>query len=311
MPKSARSELVNLDLVEAELVDDTALAVVDADVVYDGIVYDLDDALYHAHHALSSTQVKWLDNCPAIYKHNKENAQPHIKAFDLGTAAHTMVLGTGSQVVCIPDNLLSGEHRTVSSTAAKKWVAEARAGGFTPIKQVEFKQVLAMAESVLAHPEARRRLEGGTSEVSVFAHDGDTDLDLRCRFDRLDDQLRWALDLKTSADAGTPNAFGRTVWKRGYHLSRAHYLDTLQLVTGQRPEMLFIVVEKDAPYLTSVHRLSNDQIEMGETGARAARARLRACLNLDLWPGRDSGIQVTETPMGQVYDFQDRYGRGD
>ena len=268
----------------------------------EGIVHGLPEADYHADPALSSTQVKWLIETPAHYRWNLDHPQEHKTTFDLGSAVHTKVLGTGWDVVEI-------QFENWTTKPAREARDAAYADGLIPILSKDLAVIDLMAESVLTHPEARARFEDTQPEVSVFATEPATGLGLRCRFDRLRDDLRWAVDLKTSTSAATKSAFGKTVWNYGYHVSRAHYLDTVELVTGERPEMLFVVVEKNPPYLTGVFRLSNDQIQMGETQARAARAELRWCLDNDTWPGRASGVQITETPMGQVYEFTDRYER--
>lgn len=272
-----------------------------------GLVPDLDEETYHSHPALSSTQVKWLLDSPARYRYNLDHAQPFKKAFDVGSAVHARVLGTGWEVVEIPDALLSGANRSISSGEAKTWVAEARAANLIPLKSTELAEVNAMAEAVLADRDARNLLQGGRPELSVFAHDDEYDVDLRCRFDYLGDELLSAVDVKTVAGKSTRAAFSKVVADRGYDVSAAHYLDTLETATGARPQMAFVVVEKDPPYFTAVFELSPDELEMGEKEARSARAKLAACRWADLWPHRASGIQITEAPMYRIYEHIDRF----
>jgi hypothetical protein len=283
------------------------LEVVDAELVYDGIVYDLPEIDYHSHPALSSTQVKWMLDSPARYRWNLDHPQPYKKAYDVGSAVHALVLSTGWEAVEIPDHLLSGANKAVSSNEAKAWVAKARDANQIPLKASELAEVNAIAESVLADPDARAALEGASSEVSVFAHDPAYGVDLRCRFDALRDDLSLAVDLKTMAGRSTKAGFSKVVADLKYDVSHEHYLDTLELATGERPPKQYIVVEKDPPYFTAVFVLSDDEIEMGRKEARSARAKLAACRAADIWPHRPRGIQTTEAPMRRIYDHIDRF----
>lgn len=281
--------------------------IIDAEIVYDGIVYDLPEEAYHSHAALSSTQVKWLLDSPARYQYNLTHPQPFKKAFDEGSAVHALVLGTGWEVVTIPDELLSGANKAISSDKAKAWVANARDNMQIPLKAHEVRKVEAIAAAVWADPDAMRALEGTRSEVSVFATDPDTGVDLRCRFDALRDDLSLAVDLKTMAGSATKAGFSKAVADLHYDVSHEHYLDTLELATGERPPKLYIAVEKDPPYFTAVFRLSDDEIEMGRKEARAARRTLAACRLADYWPHRRAGIQTTEAPMRRIYEHIDRF----
>lgn len=276
------------------------------EVAYDGIVHDLPEELYHAHSSLSSTQVKWLLESPARYRYNLDHTQPHKKAYDVGSAVHAKVLGTGWGVVEIPAEKLS-KAGTIGTDAARAFIAEARTKSLIPLKAAEVAEVNAIAESVLRDPDARRALERTQAEVSVFATDPDTGVALRCRFDALHEDLDLAVDLKTMAGRSTKAGFSKQVADMHYDVSHEHYLDTLELATGVRPPKLYIVVEKNPPYFTAVFRLSADEIEMGRKDARSARALLAACRTADTWPHRRYGVQTTEPPMYRIYDHIDRH----
>lgn len=266
-----------------------------------GIVYDVDERTYHAHPALSSTQVKHFIDSPALYRWHLKHPREDTAAFDLGSAVHAKVLGVGWGI----EGLDYPNWLTKAAQAARK---EAREAGLIPMLTHELEVVHAMTEAVLANRDAARLLTGGRPEVSVFSTDPHTGIDMRCRFDYLHDDHRLAVDLKTTAGKASIAGFSDAVAKYGYDVSRAHYLDTIEFATGERPEMVFVVVEKEPPFLTGVFRLSDDEIHMGTVEARAARAKLRACLDTDIWPGRPSGIQITKAPMWRIYQHQDRYG---
>ena len=62
------------------------------------LIYDLPEADYHAHPALSSTGARRLlrPGCPALFDWERQHPRPATEAMKLGRAAHREVLGVGS-----------------------------------------------------------------------------------------------------------------------------------------------------------------------------------------------------------------------
>jgi hypothetical protein len=162
-----------------------------------------------------------------------------------------------------------------------------------------------MTEAVLAHPTARALFEqDGMAEASVFATDPDTGVNLRARFDYL---ASICVDLKTTAKEASAAGFARSVANFGYDVQRGHYLPTLELATDEVREMVFVVVETEAPHLVAVHQLDRDFADMGLKKARRARELFAECTASGVWPGYPSDVQLVIPPMYAVYDFQDNY----
>lgn len=254
-----------------------------------GIVLDLDEQEYHAHPALSSTQARKLLDSPARYKWDRDHPQAPKKEFDLGTAVHSKVLGTGAPTVAIPDELLAS-NGAASTAAAKAWIAEQRAAGKTPVKAAVAQQVDDMTEAVLAHPIARSLFEQpGDAEASVFATDPETGVAMRSRFDFLPDFTApepTAVDLKTSAKGAAPEDFARTVANFGYHVQEWWYLHQYGLVTGDfTMPMKFVVAEVEPPYLVGVYSLAPEFAEIAAAKGRRALETYAACVAADEFPG--------------------------
>lgn len=275
---------------------------------YNGIVLNLDETTYHAHPALSSTEARVILDSPAKYRWKKDNPpliDPSDK-FDVGSAVHAKVLGAGYpvEVLDFPD------YRTKAAQQARD---EARATGLVPILKGKYVEVEAMAESVLAHPTARALFDQpGHAEASVFADvDG---VPVRARFDFLPEQgerRRIAVDLKTTVDASV-KAFEKSVASYGYDVQRAWYIDALDVVTGpmphgMEPEMVFVAVEKEPPYLVAVHQLSMQWAEMGHTKAGRARELYAACTASGVWPGYSNEVQMLTPPVWSVFEFEETY----
>lgn len=269
-----------------------------------GIVHDLPDHVYHSRPELSSTQARLLLDSPAKYKYSLTHPQPHKDAFDLGTAVHTKVLGTGSQTVVLdfPD------FRTKAAREARD---EAREAGLVVISPAQSEQVDGMAEAVLAHPTGRVLFEqAGHAEASVFATDLNTGVDLRARFDFLPDLNATnpvAVDLKTTAKAASEAEFTKTVANFQYDVQDMHYEHTLALATGAEIPFVFVVVETEAPYLVAVHQLPLIWREMGAAKARRAREIYAECMATSEWPGYPVDVQLLTPPTWLIYQHEEQY----
>ncbi len=269
-----------------------------------GIITGLSEADYHAHPAFSSTQAKRLLESPARFKWKLDHPDKPKNEFDFGSAAHSKVLGTGYEIVPIPENLLAA-NGAISTAAARAFVAEVRAEGKIPVKAHVAAEVDALAEAVLAHPTARTLLEqAGTAEASVFSTCPETGVQLRARFDYL---APICVDLKTIGTTASGTDFAKNAASYGYDVQSGHYLDTLEYATGERRELVFIVVEAAAPHLVAVHRFNLEFNEMGRVKAMAARRFWRECNETGVWPGYGDDITTVSPPGWAVREFEEQY----
>lgn len=259
-----------------------------------GVIYDMPEAEYHAHPALSSTQARWLLDSPARYRHNLTHREEKVD-YDVGHALHAKVLGVGSPVIAYPDEHLTPSGNVSTKAATVAWASEQRAAGLVPVAPDAMAGVDAMAEAALAHPEARAILEAaGHSEVSVFATDPDTGVDVRARIDRLSDDF--AVDVKTTRGTADRIGFGREAAKLDYPVQAAWYLDALCWVGIEDVDWRFIVIEKAAPHLVAVHALDDVTLLTATERAKRAREIYAECVAADRWPGYPEEILTTYMP---------------
>jgi hypothetical protein len=252
-----------------------------------GIHTDLSNDAYHADKtSLSSSGARKLlpPSCPAKFRYEQDNPQPHKKTFDYGNAAHMKVLGRGPKLILV-------DHDTWNSKAAKTEVAEARAQGGIPLKQHEIDMVDAMAAAIRQHPLAAALLEPayGAPEQSGFWIDGPTGIRRRVRFDWLPSIQSGRLiipDYKTAADASN-DAFQKALDNYGYNQQTAWYEEAAMALElgGQDTELLFIVQEKTAPYLVNVVGIDYFAREIGRAKNRAAIETFAECTASGIWPG--------------------------
>ncbi|GAA4175985.1 PD-(D/E)XK nuclease-like domain-containing protein [Gryllotalpicola koreensis] len=260
----------------------------------------MSEAEYHARPELSSTEARRILDSPAKYRWFKDHPQKHESFFDAGSSVHAKVLGTGYGVVEL-------DYPDWRTKAAQQERDDVRAEGKIPMLKKDMVEVNLMSESVLAHPIARALFEQpGQAEASVFYTDPLTGVDMRARFDYLPhptDRRRVATDLKTTSGKADPSGFAKSAASYGYDVQRGHYLETLE----DDSELVFVVVEKEPPYLVGVHQLAPEFASMGEVKAKRARELFAECTASGKWPGYPEQVQLVTAPVWSVYEFQDKY----
>lgn len=278
-----------------------------------GIHYGLDEHTYHASDALSSTGARRLLDSPARFNYWRTHQEPGRQSFDVGTAAHTKILGIGAGTIAYPDEHITTSGAVSTKAATIAWADEQRANGLTPIAPAQAAKVDGVAEAVLAHPTARRLLEQqGNPEASVFATDPDTGVNMRARYDFLPEFEQAngvCVDLKTTSKSASAAGFTRSVADYGYDVQAAWYEHTLELaVDWQDLPFAFIVVETEAPHLVGVHTLDIEWQQMGDAKVRRALETYAECDKTGNWPGYPTDTQLISPPNWLVYQHEDQYG---
>lgn len=261
-----------------------------------GIYPGITNADYHADPALGSTSLKTLaTRTPAHYQHDLRHPKSS-DAFDLGTAAHSLILEGDESGVEVWD------FPAWTTKVAKESREESRAAGKIPMLTKDWQQVQAMRDAVMAQAIAHAAFTGHKAEQSVFwDEDG---LTLKCRPDAW--QPGALIDLKTTRDAN-PNEFGKIAHEYGYHQSAAHYIDGVKAATGEELPFHFVLVEKTAPYLVSVVELDVEAVNIGRALNKRAKRIYRECAETNTWPGYPTTEPVT-LPLWAIYQSEELLG---
>lgn len=251
--------------------------------VYSADELSLDD--YHRDVApggsLSSSGARALldPGCPAQFDHDRKRPQLAKKEFEIGTAAHSMLLGTGADLVVV-------DAEKWTTNAAKAEVLAIRAEGKIPLKQSDMDKVTAMVAAVRAHHQAGPLFApGGIAEQSLYWTDPATGVTCRCRPDYLQQypDLTLCVDLKTAAKAD-PTAVSKAIAERNYHMQDAWYIDGIQAVTGQQARFVLVFVSKTAPYLITVREISEADRAIGRAKNQRALRTYAECERNGEWP---------------------------
>jgi hypothetical protein len=245
---------------------------------------DLTAEQYHADRtSVSSSGLRALlaPGCPAQFKYDRDNTKPAKREFDLGHAAHKLVLGEGPEfeVIDFPD---------YKKKDAQLQRDDAYAAGLVPLLPKEHEQVQAMADAIRQHPIAGGLFAPGSgrAELSIYWTDRDTGVRCRVRPDWLKQMpgLALAVDYKTAKDA-SPDAASRAIKDHSYHQQDAFYTDGIwAALDPEDVRFIFVFQSKTAPYLITVRELADQDREIGRARNNRALRIYAECEATGVWP---------------------------
>jgi hypothetical protein len=257
-------------------------------------VLDMPNDLYQAHAALSSSGAKKLlpPSCPAIFDYERRHGEQHKREYDIGSAAHTLLLGSGPEPFVID----AADYKT---KAAREQRDAAYERGDVPLLPHEFDAVQEMVALVRQHPRAGEMLAEGRAEQSLFWTDPVTGVPCRARLDWLRDDC--VVDFKTSPSVA-PGYIAKAVAEFGYHTQAAFYLAGsvhLELVPPDAP-FYFIFQSKVPPHLVKVVELDDVALKIGHERMSLALEIFRDCTESGIWPGFGDDIELISLPAWEV-----------
>jgi hypothetical protein len=242
----------------------------------------------------SNSSLKPILRSAAHYVHNRDNPMEDKPHFRLGSAIHCAIL----EPLRFKDEYVVSQvfdGRTKEGKAAKAEFEAAHQGKFI-ITDADMEAINGIAENVAYHDDAMKLLKAGTSEVSYFWQDPETDIWMR---GRADSESRFAtLDIKSTDDA-SPKGFVKSCAKFSYDMQAAIYTDARSIVTGESKPFAFLAVEKKAPYSIGLYVASKEMLASGLVQYREALRRLveyRANPDARLGYQPDGVIQEIEWP---------------
>lgn len=229
----------------------------------------------------------------AWYQHpalNPGGQREEREAFDIGHAAHALLLEGEARVVIID----AKDYRTVTAREERD---AAYARGLTPILAHRWQDVQAMADAVVNQLDDHlipRPLTDGIPEQTLVWQEGETWC--KARLDWLALDYRTVDDLKTTENAN-PDHFTRgPLFALGYDVQAAWYLRGVKAVTGVDAEFRFVVCETRPPYAVSVIGLGPDVLQLAEKKILRALELWRECLRTGRWPGYPSRTVTAQLP---------------
>lgn len=218
--------------------------------------------------------------------------------FDLGSAAHALLLEGNAAKICVID---AADWRT---KAAKEQREEARANGLLPVLKKHDYAMRAMvkaARDFLASSELAGILDDGEPELTVTWQEGETRL--RSRLDWLTTDRAVILDYKTCANA-EPNAFIRNMGAMGYDMQDAFYTRGME-AHGEKPIFVFLAQEIEPPYACSLISLSNMFLEVANAKVDRAIKTWADCMASGHWPAYPRQVCYAEPPNWMMREHEE------
>jgi len=246
----------------------------------------LSAADYHADKTrISKHGLDLIHRAPALYDHERLSPpREQTPAMRIGELVHLAVLEPDvyrSTVAILPEGL---DRRTKAGKEEYAALAAQHANLVTP---AEARDLIGMSDA--ARMVADHLLRDATVEETVHWERAGAP----CK-SRIDGRKgRFVFDLKTAADATT---FARDAFRYRYHVQAAFYLDALRACGEEAMEFAFIVVEKTAPYLSTVFWVDPDAIDAGRLAYLNDIKTYLQCLETDYWPGLPDEQTLTLPP---------------
>lgn len=275
-------------------------------------IYDMESHEYHADPcpevSLSSTGIKRLleypfEGCPALFKYLLDNPEPPKDVWDIGKAAHTLLLGKGEKVVVV-------EADAWRTKEAKSQRDSAREKGHTPLLRKNYEQVQAMIAQAHKEPTVKALFKGGEAEKVLIWWDDEFKLWCRGMLD-YSHPAQIVSDYKTCASAH-PESIQRALFSYGYYVQAAFYLEGVKaLGIMENPGFVFLFQEKKEPYLTLPVQVDKEGLDWGAVVVRKAKMLLRECLDNDTWPSYNKGKLFTAClPKYALYGLEEAHEAG-
>lgn len=192
---------------------------------------------YRQQRGISKSDLDLIHQSPALLEWARNAPTVGSDEVELGTHVHCAILEP--DVFADTYRKASAGGRTAADKARVEAFAEhCKASGKICLDADTYNMVIAMRDSVLAHPTARDLLTGdGISESSIFGElEG---VRVKCRPDRLIRERNILVDVKKVDDI---DHIARSIQKFRYYVQAAFYSDIYEQWTGHKPRFIFVAV---------------------------------------------------------------------
>jgi hypothetical protein len=245
---------------------------------------------------LSSSAVRHVLRSPAHYRAWVEaganDADTPAQAF--GSAFHCALLEPdrfSTAYALAPD--FGDQRYKVNKQARQDWIAEHP--GVLELSETEARRIEGMTRAVRANPLAAGLLRKVHTEATIRWRDDVTGVACKARPDAVDDDITYAVDVKTCEDA-RPEPFARSVFNYDYHGQHAHVCDGFRVLGAPLRNYLILAIEKDPPYAHAIYTIDAAAEAAAMRKRAQALATLRRCIDAGEWPAYPYDITELHLP---------------
>ena len=287
---------------------------------------ELSNEAYHSGPGISKSQLDYIAKEPALLQWSRSAPRDTEAktAVDLGDALHAILLEperfeaeyccdfeppenalvttdqlkahldkigadykkSGTKAVLEAACLEADPDAPVASALRAAW--EKQVAGRHVFSRDEWRKLMLMKASVMAHPTGRALLEdeGGINEASLYWRDAETGVLCRCRPDRIVPRYKIVLDVKSTADI---DKFERSLFDYRYHVQAPFYNAGYEAYFGEPPRaFVFLVVSTSRSagrYPVRLVSLHPDDYAQGVAEMRADLEAYAEAERTGVWSG--------------------------
>lgn len=270
------------------------------DLSLPGYYSDVPNAVYHAHASVSKSGLDLVDRDPYHFFNNKPREQ--TRPMQIGSAIHAAILEPevfAREYMMLPE--IKDRRQAEYKQAVKAYGPEKvfTADDCDNIDNIQ--------KAVWGNAEASVLLKGeGFCELSGFVKDPETGVMCRHRFDKLNVEQGWAVDVKKTQDV-REFEFSKSIYNYRYHVQAAFYLDQYYWLTGQHLKgMKFICVEEKWPHKVAVYFLDDVSIQIGREAYRSNLAIYAHYINSELKPTNNTQSQLISLPEWALREYENK-----
>lgn len=240
---------------------------------------EVNEKLYRSSNGVSQSDLKLIKSKSLYHFRYAKTANKETEALILGRAIHKAIFeweDFKNEYMERPKDF--NLNRKADKEQMKQWQDK----GMTVLKRDEMTKIGRMRRSLKRRPKIFELISGCLFERSTWAR-CELDRLLKIRTDGYKPKTNTIVDYKTTMDA-SPGVFMRDIFKYGYHVQAAFYIDVIELRTGETPSFKIIAQEKSYPYEACVFELSPKSIAIGRKTYQEQLERLENALKTNLWP---------------------------
>lgn len=253
------------------------------------ILFELPDRDYREAEGVSHSALKHIAVSPLHYKYHRETPQEQTPAMLIGTLFHLALFEPNKFREGV-SHAVKPEGMSFATKDGKAWRDIQKA----PIISADDNAAInGMVASMRANVAAAAYLANGKAEVSLFAQDEKTGLQLKGRCDWLWRDRPVMLDGKTCESAAD---FEREGAARRYFQQAAYYIDLASENDVQIEAFVFLVAEKQPPYGVRLVEYDEAGINAGREIYRKELDTLGRCIERNEWPGYRSDVETIALP---------------
>lgn len=231
---------------------------------------------------ISCSALKQYLKSPAHYKAYIEEEREQTPALIFGSFYHLMILEPAKvKEEFITELDRPDKTKIMRAQMNKQWKENSDK---TYINMKDVGLVLDMKKVLNDNENLKYLINKGVNEVSYYLEDLEG-VKVKCRPDKITENA--IIDLKTCEDASV-EGFTRQIFKYGYHIQAAMYLDILQQITGKERQFIFLAQEKKKPYAYQIFRVDNTILEQGRYEYKELLKLHKKCLERNEWLGYES-----------------------